>query len=66
MLEKIHLKNFKTYEDTVLEFSPGINVITGDTGQGKTNILLGINWVSKNRPLGIGLYSIFTSNYNYA
>lgn len=54
MIGKLSLKNFKTHEDTTLEFSPGINVITGDTGQGKTNILLGVQWVKDNRPLGVG------------
>ena len=52
MIEKIVLKSFKTHKDTVLKFSPGINVITGDSGNGKTNVLLGMNWVIENRPLG--------------
>ncbi len=54
MIGSIALKDFKTYKDSVLEFSPGINVITGDTGQGKTNILLGLQLVKDNRPLGAG------------
>jgi len=52
MIEKIILNNFKTYKDTELELSPGINVFTGNSGNGKTNILLGLNWVTTNRPLG--------------
>lgn len=54
MIGKLSLKNFKTYRDSTLEFSPGINVITGDTGQGKTNILLALQLVKDNRPLGTG------------
>lgn len=50
MFKKLALKNYKTHKDTVLEFSPGVNVITGDTGQGKTNILLSLAWVKDNRP----------------
>lgn len=52
MIKKIILNNFKTHKDTELELLPGINIITGTSGQGKTNILLGINWVVDNRPLG--------------
>lgn len=54
MLGKLSLVDFKTYKDTVLEFSPGVNVITGDSGHGKTNILLGLNWALNDRPRGIG------------
>jgi exonuclease SbcC len=52
MLKKLILKNFKTHEISELEFSPGINVITGDSGNGKTNILKALNWVVNNRPRG--------------
>lgn len=55
MIKKLSLKGFKTYKDTELEFSPGVNVITGDTGHGKTNILLAVKWVSDNRPRGKGV-----------
>lgn len=54
MIGKIRLKQYKSYEDATLEFSPGINVITGDTGQGKTNILLALQLLKDNRPLGTG------------
>ena len=54
MISKLSLKDCKTHKDTVLEFSPGVNVITGDSGHGKTNILLGLNLVVGNRPLGTG------------
>jgi len=52
MIKKLSLKDFKTHKNTELEFSSGINVITGDSGCGKTNILLGLNLVVDNRPLG--------------
>lgn len=54
MLNKLSLTNFKTHQDTILEFSPGINVITGDSGHGKTNILWALNWVLNDRPRGKG------------
>lgn len=38
VVEKIYLSNFRNYEIEEVEFSPGVNMIYGDNGQGKTNI----------------------------
>jgi DNA replication and repair protein RecF len=38
-IEKIHLWNFRCYNEIEAEFSRGFNVITGLNGQGKTSIL---------------------------
>lgn len=39
MLERLHLQNFAIADDVTLEFSRGFNVITGETGAGKSIIL---------------------------
>jgi len=39
---KMHLENFTVFEDEVLDFSTGINVIIGVNGTGKTHILKSI------------------------
>lgn len=39
VIKKVHLRNFRNYEDRVFEFDPNITVITGPNGSGKTNIL---------------------------
>jgi len=52
VLKRLIIEDFKTHKKTDLEFSSGINVITGISGHGKTNILLGLNLVVNNRPLG--------------
>lgn len=41
-LTNLKLVNFRSYEDQKFSFEPGINVITGANGSGKTNILEGI------------------------
>ncbi len=38
-LARIHLVNFKNYAEQHFEFDPRMNVITGDNGVGKTNLL---------------------------
>jgi len=52
MLKQLKLQNFKTHEGSELKFSSGINIITGESGHGKTNILRALNWIINNRPLG--------------
>ena len=56
MLKKIQINNFKSHADSILEFVPGINVITGSSYSGKSNILKSIFWNVKNEPLGEGFF----------
>lgn len=39
VLKKIYLSKFRNYDDLLLEFNSGINIIYGDNAQGKTNLL---------------------------
>lgn len=45
----LHLTHFRNYAGLSAEFSPGINVITGNNGEGKTNILEAIHYLSMTR-----------------
>lgn len=45
-LKNLHLVNFKNYEDQSFEFAPGVNVISGNNGVGKTNLLDAIHYMS--------------------
>ena len=44
-LKKIHLENFRNHAESMLEFSDGINFITGANAQGKTSILEALSYV---------------------
>ncbi|MBC7252844.1 MAG: DNA replication and repair protein RecF [Actinobacteria bacterium] len=39
MLREIRLKNFRNYKDFAVDFGPGLNLVTGRNGAGKTNLL---------------------------
>lgn len=39
VLEKARLKHVRNFEEEVLEFKPGVNLILGNNAQGKTNLL---------------------------
>ena len=38
-LNRLYLKNFRSYDQSVFDFSDGVNVICGANGLGKTNLL---------------------------
>ncbi len=39
MVSSIRLQNFRSYSDASFEFEPGVNIIIGPNGSGKTNLL---------------------------
>lgn len=39
IIKKIKLNNFTVFEDTVFDFNPGINILVGENGTGKTHIM---------------------------
>lgn len=41
-IESLHLQNFRNIKELTLAPRPGVNVIWGDNGQGKTNLVEGI------------------------
>ena len=42
MLREIRIQNLGVIDDAVLELSPGLNVVTGETGAGKTMVVSGL------------------------
>ena len=46
ILKKIILRDFRNYEEQVLDFNGKFNYIYGNNGQGKTNILEAISFIS--------------------
>lgn len=45
-LNRLHLLNFKNYEEAALDFSEKINCLVGNNGVGKTNVLDAIYYLS--------------------
>jgi DNA replication and repair protein RecF len=39
MITSIRLQNFRSYNDDSFEFDPGVNIVVGPNGSGKTNLL---------------------------
>lgn len=49
MLEYLRIRNLALIEDVALEFAPGLNVITGETGAGKSFILRALDFLTGDR-----------------
>ena len=49
MLEYLRIRNLALIEDVALEFAPGLNVITGETGAGKSFILRALDFLTGER-----------------
>lgn len=60
MLEKLTVKNFILLKDIEIEFSKGLNIITGETGAGKSILLNALELLSGGR----ADYSVISSNDN--
>ena len=48
-LNELYLNGFRNYEETTVEFVPGVNLLVGDNANGKTNLLEAICYLSTGR-----------------
>ena len=53
MLKKIYIKNFAIIDDISIDFESGLNIITGETGSGKTLIITAIHRTMKKNQMSI-------------
>lgn len=45
-VQALHLDSFRSYNEVLVEFVPGVNVLIGQNGQGKTNIVEAIYYLA--------------------
>ncbi len=53
MLDTLHIRNFALIEDLVLPWKPGLNVLTGETGAGKSIIIDAMSLLLGERAAGV-------------
>jgi exonuclease SbcC len=51
LIQEIRLLNFQKHKQLKLQFAPGLNVLLGETGQGKTAIIRAIKWLALHEPV---------------
>jgi len=54
MIEQIKLRDFRNYKNRTVVFEPGINVVIGDNGRGKTNLLEALFFLLQGRSMRTG------------
>lgn len=62
MLKSIRLVNFQAHIDTLIEMDKGITSLTGESHEGKTAVMRGLNWAVNNEPSGTGFISYWAKH----
>ncbi len=66
MINRLKLKNFTAFDELLMDFSPGVNLIIGENGTGKTHILkllyAILSSLKKDKKISEKLISIFVPN----
>lgn len=57
MITEAYLANIQIHKSSRITFVPGVNVIIGESHQGKTSIIRALKWVLRNDGTGQGLVS---------
>jgi len=57
MIKQLVIDNFKSHKHTVMDFVPGVNIIIGESDNGKSAVVGAMRWVMENRPEGEGFRS---------
>ena len=60
-LTQAKIENYQSHRELILNFHPGINVIVGQSLNGKTAIFRSIEWPVQNRPSGFRFHSNFAT-----
>ena len=50
MITKLHIKNIGIIEDVEIDFNNGLNVLTGETGAGKSLIIKSLRYFGLKNP----------------
>lgn len=56
-LDRLHIQNFRCYEDATFEFQPGFNLVVGVNGSGKTSLLQAVAASFDSVPASMGAYN---------
>ena len=54
MLVHLHVKNLALIEESEVEFGPGLNILTGETGAGKSILLGSIQLILRSEERRVG------------
>ncbi|MEN6327141.1 MAG: ATP-binding protein, partial [Syntrophomonas sp.] len=53
-IRTLHIENFQSHANTTINLDPGLNILVGESDQGKTAVIRALRWVMFNEPRGTG------------
>jgi DNA replication and repair protein RecF len=65
MIYSIRLQNYRSYTDNSFEFDPGVNIIVGSNGAGKTSLIEGIYLALRGDSWKSGIENILASGQDW-
>jgi DNA replication and repair protein RecF len=60
-IQRLTLETFRNHERTTIDCSPGVNLLLGDNGEGKTNVLEGISYLCLSKSFFAASDSVVTN-----
>jgi exonuclease SbcC len=51
---KLTIENFQSHENTVIDLSPGVTVLVGESDRGKSAVIRALRWLVLGEPKGAG------------
>lgn len=59
MIKSLHIVNSESHKDTLLNFSPGLNVFIGESDRGKSGVFRAYNLLTRNEPGGDWMFPLY-------
>ncbi|MBO8158358.1 AAA family ATPase [Thermosyntropha sp.] len=53
-IKRLKIKNFQSHKNTDIELLPGLNILVGESDQGKSSVIRALRWLFYNEPSGTG------------
>jgi exonuclease SbcC len=57
-IKTLYIENFQSHANTTIKFDPGLNILVGESDQGKTAVIRALRWVMFNEPRGTGFIRV--------
>jgi DNA repair protein SbcC/Rad50 len=62
VIKRLIIQNFESHKETIMEFHPGTNAITGESDEGKSAVIRFLKWMFFHEPLGDNYVSWWSDN----
>lgn len=61
-IKSLHIVNFQSHKNTIIDLDKGLNIFVGESDQGKSSIIRALRWLFYNEPRGTGFIRVGESS----